>query len=182
MLCRGALREQLDSKDWEQIRVAVRVVFETDDFLNKLRPKGAVACDSDTFDWVESVEIQIEFLAWTRQIAHVIHGVRFATKPLSGDLWSLRRKHRRLAARLLERSTHEAQRWSMLVTLGAIEITLAGLLWDFEWLPSGAPIELSPKPHRPEGAHGGSDSIETHRRRRTPLVALGGKRRKRGSG
>jgi hypothetical protein len=134
----------------------------------------------DMLTWVENVEIQIEFLAWTRHIAHVIHGVRFSTKPLSGDLWALCRKHRRLAARLLERGTREAQRWSTLVTLGAIEITIVGLLWNFEWLPkSGAPIGLSPKPHIPGGIHEGSDSIERRRKRRTqPLVTAGGKRRK----
>ena len=179
LLCRGALREQLDSKDWEHIRVAIRIVFETDDFLCKLHPKGGVACDLATFNWVESVELLIEFLAWTRQIAHVIHGVRFSTRPLSGDLWSLRRKHRRLAARLLERGTHESQRWRMLVTLGAIEITIAGLLWDFEWRPkSGDPVGLSPEPHLSGNPHGGSRSIERRRARRTPPpVSLGGKTR-----
>jgi hypothetical protein len=135
MLYRGALREQLDASDWEHVRIALRIVFETEDFLTKFRRDRAVVCDLDTLNWVESVEIQIEFLAWTRQIAHVVHGVRFSMRPLSGDLWALRRKHRMLAARLLEPRTSEAQRWSTLVTLGAIEITLVGLLWDFEWLP-----------------------------------------------
>jgi hypothetical protein len=134
----------------------------------------------DTLNWIENVEIQMEFLAWTRQIAHIVHGVRFSTRPLSGDLWSLRRRHRRLAARLLERGTREAQRWSMLVTLGAIEITIVGFLWDLEWRPkSGDPIGPSPKPHIPGGIHEGSDSIERRRKRRTqPLVTAGGKRRK----
>ena len=134
MLCRGALREQLDSKDWEAIRVAVRLVFETDDFL-RVHLQDAAPLALDCLDWVETVELQIEFLASTRRIAHVIHGVRFSTKPLSGDLPSLHRKHRRLTTRLLHRSTPEAQRWRTLVSLGAIEITLVGLFWDFEWLP-----------------------------------------------
>jgi hypothetical protein len=140
MLRRGALREQLDSTDWGHIRVAVRVVFETNDFLSGLHPMTAVACDLDTFNWIESVEMQIEFLAWTRQIAHIIHGVTFSKRPLSGDFWALRRRHRTLVRRLLERRTHQEQRWSALVTLGAIEVTIVGLLWDLEWRTNSAAL------------------------------------------
>lgn len=142
----GPLREEFTPENWEKIGVAVRLVFETEDFLDELSPRRPVACSLNVSYWLDSLETQMEFLGWARMLAHTVQEVRFSTKPLSGDLRVLRRRHRALSAQLLERRTSEVQRWRALVTLGAIEIALLGILWDLEGPGSGRPRGASPSP------------------------------------
>jgi hypothetical protein len=122
---------ELDDHDWESFRVAVRIVYETEDLGALLGHKATNARELKISVWSDSIEGAITFMSWTRELAHIVTGMVYSkSAPMNvGALW---RRHRVLAQRLLVPGLVAAKRLSVLVELGGIEVSLWGQTWALE--------------------------------------------------
>jgi len=122
---------ELDTDDWDAIRVAVRLVYETEDLRVNLQRKRKLFRDYTISYWSDSMEGAITFMSWIRELTSIVTGVTYSTStPVSvGALW---RRHRTLALRLLDARLTPAKRMSVLVELGGIEVSLWGQTWALE--------------------------------------------------
>lgn len=119
---------ELDEDDWEAIRVAVRVVRETEQLRASMVRNGHLRRDPVVARWSDSVEGALTFMSWVRQLGAIVTG---ATHPatLPDRLSMLLRRHGTLTAMLLEADVSAPQRLSALVELGGIQISLMGKMW-----------------------------------------------------
>lgn len=135
-LFRGAMPpDELDDNDWESLRVAVRVVYETEDLGASLGRKVHRDRDRGISAWSESMEAAITFMSWVRELTNIVTGARYS-KSAAVTVGALWRRHRVLALRLLDAKFPPAKRISMLMELGGIEVSLWGQTWALEpmWL------------------------------------------------
>jgi len=122
---------ELNSDDWDALRVAVRVVYETEELGTALGSRPPTVRNDDISMWSDSLEGAITFMSWIRELRSIVTGVTYSTStPVSvGALW---RRHRTLALRLLDARLTPAKRMSVLVELGGIEVSLWGQTWALE--------------------------------------------------
>lgn len=119
---------EFNEKDWDALRVAIRIVYETEELKGALRRKRSPERNRAVSYWLDSIESGITFMSWTRELADTATGttypLHFPTEP--SKLWV---RHSSLARRLLAARATPAERLSMLIELGGIEISLMGRLW-----------------------------------------------------
>ncbi len=123
--------DEFDENDWDSLRVAVRVVYETEELGVVLRRKAIGERIDDVENWSESMEGAITFMSWIREIRQICTGRTYSTTtPVSvGALW---KRHKALAARLITPKLSPGKRMSILVELGGIEVSLWGQVWALE--------------------------------------------------
>jgi hypothetical protein len=130
---------EFDPHDWEAIRVAVRLVFETEDLRKSLSRRRKVGRDFGVSYWSDSVEGALTFLSWVRELTSILQDVAYPSSMPPANLKGAWARHEALALRLPAPNLTPARRLSVLVELGGIELTLLGLLWSLE------PIQLENK-------------------------------------
>jgi hypothetical protein len=131
-LFRDAIAEgDLDDHDWESLRVAVRIVYETEDLGEAVDRRATEDRNLHICNWSDSIEGALSFMSWTRELATVVADMRYSPSRTTsvGALW---RRHRDLASRLVATSLSPAKRLSVLVELGGIEVALWGHTWALE--------------------------------------------------
>ena len=120
--------DDFDENDWDALRVAVRIVYETEELRVALRRKRSPERTSAVSYWLDSIESGITFMSWTRELADIVTGTtyptHFPTEP--SKLWL---QHSSLARRLLAIKGTPSERLSMLIELGGIQLALAGRFW-----------------------------------------------------
>jgi hypothetical protein len=120
--------DDFDKNDWDSLRVAIRIVYETEELRVALRRKRSPERTFAVSYWLDSIESGITFMSWTRELADIATGTtypaRFPTE--TSKLWL---QHSLLARRLLAIKGTPSERLSMLVELGGIELALAGRFW-----------------------------------------------------
>ena len=128
-LRRGIPAGELDKEDWDSLRVATRIVFETEDLRVLLcSPKPTDVAFAITY-WTESVESGIEFMSWTKCLATIVRGTKYPKERCGGSLDELWEHHRVLAARLRVARLRPGTQLSLLAELGGVELSLLGYLW-----------------------------------------------------
>ncbi len=120
---------ELDSHDWDSLRVSVRLVYETEDLKAVLSAEGGANRDLEISYWKESIEAGIEFLSWTNCLASIVRRVTYPKEPWDGTMEGLFARYGRLARRLLWKRMTPGRRISVLVELGGIELSILGGLW-----------------------------------------------------
>ena len=133
---------ELEEHDWESIRVAVRVVYETEELGALLHREVTRDRVLGITDWSDSLESAISFMSWVRTLTSIVKDATYSSR-LPVSVPALWRTHRALAVRLLNPKLAPADRLSVLVKLGGIEVSLWGLTWALEpmrfRLPENAP-------------------------------------------
>lgn len=120
---------ELETNDWESIRVAVRIVYETEELRVSLRPAGSTSRGSAISYWSDSVESGLAFMSWTRELSAIAKGRNYSKPILDLTLEGLWQRHHRSALRLGLLRLTPARRLSLLAELGGIELCLLGRLW-----------------------------------------------------
>lgn len=120
--------ENFDKKDWEALRVAVRIVYETEEVRIALQRKTSLVRNAAVSYWLDSVESGITFMSWTRELADMAAGTTYSDlfPTETSQLWL---QHASLARRLLVKKASPSERLSALIVLGGIELALAGRFW-----------------------------------------------------
>ena len=117
--------------DWESLRVAIRIVYETEDLGVRLGRRLTQDRDVAISEWSDSLESALSFMSWVRAMRTIVNGVKYSTG-LPATVAALWRRHGRLASKLLESRMTPARRISILVELGGIELCLWGHTWALE--------------------------------------------------
>lgn len=125
---------EFDEKDWASVRVATRLVYETEDLRVALRSKQRSDRDFATSYWIDSMESGIEFMSWVKCLASIVREVTYS-KERGGGIERLWGRHHDMAELLLAPKMSPGRRLSLLVELGGIELTILGNLW---WLEPGS--------------------------------------------
>lgn len=146
---------ELNAADWDALRVAVRVVYETEELGASLGHKTARARDRGISYWSDSMEGAIEHMSWVRELTSIATGVACSTST-AVNVSALWRRHRVLARRLLDARLTPTTRMSVLVELGGIEISLWGQMWMMDSL------HPSPTTTRPGSAVRAARKREAH--------------------
>ena len=120
---------ELDERDWDCLRVSVRLVYETEDLRVLLRSKRKSDRAMAITYWNDSLESGVEFMSWTRCLASIATDITYPSEPRDGRIENLWEQHRELAKALLAKKLTPARRLSLLVELGGIELCLLGQLW-----------------------------------------------------
>lgn len=120
--------ENFVKDDWDALRVAIRIVYETEELGGTLRRKKSLERTFAVSYWLESIESGIAFMSWTRELADTATGTTYPVRfPIqTSKLWL---RHSSLARELLAIRITPSERLSMLVELGGIEVALAGRFW-----------------------------------------------------
>ena len=131
LLRKAVPAEDFDESDWEALHVAVRIVYETEDLGRLLGWKWTRDRELAISDWSDSMEGAITFMSWIRELTSILTGATYSPGPpvSVAGLW---RRHRVQALRLVDSKLAPAQRMSVLVELGGIEVTLWGQTWALE--------------------------------------------------
>jgi hypothetical protein len=141
---------ELDKEDWGSLKVAARLVYETEDLRVLLHSKRAIDRDLCISHWVESMESAIEFMSWVKALASIVKWQTYAKERLDLSIDELWQQHRLLALRLLGPTLAPERRLSLLVELGGLELSLLGQLW---WLKPSSK-KASPSAKSKNDAHG----------------------------
>lgn len=128
LLRNGIPRGDLVKDDWEAIQIALRVVYETEQFISKTRRQKWRRRTEAVSQWSDSVEASLTFMSWVRELASIVRDV-IHPAALPTGLPTLVRRHAVLAGRLLEPKLAPAERMSALLELGGIEVALLGHFW-----------------------------------------------------
>jgi hypothetical protein len=122
---------ELDDEDWDSLRVAVRIVYETEELGASVGRTATAERGSAISDWSDSVEGALSFMIWIRELTSIVSGATYpANTPASVDaLWQ---RHCILAGQLLSLTLTPAERMSVLLELGGIEVSLLGCMWALE--------------------------------------------------
>jgi hypothetical protein len=123
----------LVKKDWSSLRVAARLVYETEDLRMFLHRKRQTDRYFIVDYWLDSMEGGFEFMRWTKCLATITTETTYAKERREIGIEALWDQHRELAKRLLSPKVSPCRRLSLLVELGGIELSLMGHLW---WLES----------------------------------------------
>jgi hypothetical protein len=144
-LLRDAIPDgELNDEDWGSLKVAARLVYETEDLRVILHGNHTIDRDFCISYWVESMESAIEFLSWVKELASIVKWQTYAKERCDLSIEQLWRQHRLLASRLLSPKLGPERRLSLLVELGGLELSLLGQLW---WLEpsSKTPSRVKPR-------------------------------------
>src|SRR3954451_13887303 len=69
---------ELDNDDWEAIRVAVRLVCETEQLRASILQKRSLGRNRKVSSWSDSLEGALPFMSWVRELGAMVTG---ATHP-----------------------------------------------------------------------------------------------------
>jgi hypothetical protein len=120
--------DDFDKNDWDALRVAIRIVYETEELRVALRRKRSPERTSAVSYWLDSIESGITFMSWTRELADMVTGTTYPNHfpAETSKLWL---RHSSLARRLLAVKVTPSERLSVLIELGGLELALAGRFW-----------------------------------------------------
>lgn len=122
-----------DRKDWSSLRVAARLVYETEDLRVFLHRKRQTDRNFVVDYWLDSMEGGFEFMRWTKCLATITTEITYAKQRRDIGIEALWDLHCELAKRLLSPRMTPCRRLSLLVELGGIELSLMGHLWWLEF-------------------------------------------------
>jgi hypothetical protein len=124
----GIPGDDFDKNDWDALRVAIRLVYETEELRGALRRQRSPERTFAISYWLDSIESGITFMSWTRELADLASGTTYPTRfpAQTSKLWL---QHSSLARRLLAAKSTPSERLSMLVELGGLQLALAGRFW-----------------------------------------------------
>lgn len=117
--------DEFDKNDWDALRVAIRIVYETEELRVALSRKRLPERTFAVSYWLDSIESGITFMSWTREVADITTGTTYPARFPTGvsNLWL---PHSSLARHLLAVKRTPSERLSILVELGGIELAFAG--------------------------------------------------------
>ena len=120
---------ELDDEDWASLRVAIRLVLETEVLRTQLQQPESPDSKRALSVWMEALENGIAFMSWVRCLATIATDAERVPFPSEGrvdDLWAA---HGDYARRLSEAPMTPGQRISLLTALGGLELAILGHLW-----------------------------------------------------
>ncbi len=136
--------DELDADDWQSLKMALHVVYETERLRAQLHGKRKIDRDAAISHWSDTLEACLEFMSWTKCLAQRESEQLHLEVPRDAGSEALWQLHAELTRQLPKPELGPGPRLCLLAVLGGIELTLLGQLW---WLPSSAePPAPSRKP------------------------------------
>src|SRR6266511_3361162 len=92
----GIPSDELGEDDWEALRVAIRLVYETEALRASLKERLTRDRNDRISDWSDSLEAAISLISWVRQLGTLIDGAQYPAS-IPQCVAALWRRHRVLA-------------------------------------------------------------------------------------
>jgi hypothetical protein len=72
--------------DWDSLRCAIRIVYETEELRVALRRSMRLGSTFAVSYWLESIESGITFMSWVRELADILEATTYPDRLPKGDV------------------------------------------------------------------------------------------------